>query len=248
MIVLVTGATAGFGASITEKFIQEGHKVIAIGRRADRLEALKNQHKDALFPITLDITHRTEVENLFSLLPKEWQDIDVLVNNAGLALGTEKADCANLDDWERVVDTNNKGLLYMTRTLLPHMVKQNKGHIINIGSIAGTWPYMGGNVYGASKAFVKQFSLNLRADLHGTAIRVTNIEPGLVSDTEFSFVRFNGDEKKVEDLYKNSNALKPEDIAESVFWVSTQPAHVNVNSIEIMPVSQSFGGLVVKKG
>ncbi|MCO5114521.1 MAG: SDR family NAD(P)-dependent oxidoreductase, partial [Bdellovibrionaceae bacterium] len=194
-----------------------------------------------------DVTDRKSVEVLPQNLPQAWQDIDILVNNAGLARGVDLAQDADLSDWEEVIDTNNKGLVYMTRTLLPSMLKRNHGHIINIGSIAGSWPYKGGNVYGASKAFVRQFSLNLRTDLHGTALRVTNIEPGLVGETEFSYVRFRGDENKAQELYKNTQALTPEDIAESIYWASAQPKHVNVNSIEIMPVAQTYAGLIVDR-
>lgn len=247
VIVLITGATAGFGLSFAKRFIDQGHKVIATGRRKERLEALQKQYPDSLYPLVLDITDRGQVETIFTKLPKEWHNIDVLINNAGLALGLELSQNADLSDWETVIDTNNKGLLYMTRTILPQMLKQKRGHIINIGSVAGSWPYQGGNVYGASKAFVKQFSLNLRTDLHGTPIRVTNIEPGIVKDTEFSYVRFHGDEEKVKQTYAGTNALKPEDIAESVYWVATLPAHMNINSMEIMPVSQSFAGLMISK-
>jgi 3-hydroxy acid dehydrogenase/malonic semialdehyde reductase len=180
-------------------------------------------------------------------LPAEWRNIDILVNNAGLALGMEPAHKADPDDWETMIDTNNKGLVYMTRAVLPGMVERNRGHIINIGSTAGSWPYAGGNVYGATKAFVRQFSLNLRADLHKTAIRVTDIEPGLVGGTEFSNVRFKGDDGKVEKTYENANALTAEDVTEAVWWVATLPKHVNINTLEMMPVSQSFAGLSVHR-
>lgn len=173
--------------------------------------------------------------------------IDVLVNNAGLALGLDSAETANTDDWDIMIDTNVKGLVHMTRAILPGMVAANHGHIINIGSIAANWPYKGGNVYGATKAFVKQFSLNLRADLQGKKIRVTDIEPGLVSGTEFSYVRFKGDAEKVSETYKGTNALTAEDIAEAVLWVSTLPEHVNINILEMMPVCQSFAGLSIDK-
>ncbi|WP_265910573.1 SDR family NAD(P)-dependent oxidoreductase, partial [Erwinia billingiae] len=193
MIVFVTGATAGFGEDITRRFIAQGHKVIATGRRQERLQALKEELGDAVYTLQLDVCNRAGIEEALASLPADWRNIDVLVNNAGLALGIEPAHKANVDDWDLMIDTNNKGLVYMTRAVLPAMVERNVGHIINIGSIAGSWPYAGGNVYGATKAFVRQFSLNLRADLHGTALRVTNIEPGLVGGTEFSNVRFKGD-------------------------------------------------------
>lgn len=198
MIILVTGATAGFGESITRRFIENGHKVIATGRRQERLQELKDQLGDSLFTAQVDVRNRAAIEEMLANLPAEWKEIDVLVNNAGLALGLEPAHKANVDDWETMIDTNNKGLVYMTRAVLPGMVERNRGHIINIGSTAGNWPYAGGNVYGATKAFVRQFSLNLRTDLNGTAVRVTNIEPGLVGGTEFSNVRFKGDDAKAE--------------------------------------------------
>lgn len=247
MIILVTGATAGFGECIARRFIKNGHRVIATGRRQARLQALKDELGDALYPLQLDVRNRAAVEEAIASLPAEWRDIDVLVNNAGLALGLEPAHQANVDDWETMIDTNNKGLVYVTRAVLPGMVERNRGHIINMGSTAGSWPYSGGNVYGATKAFVRQFSLNLRTDLHGTALRVTDIEPGLVGGTEFSSVRFKGDDNKVEQTYKDSNALSAEDVTEAVWWVATLPAHVNINTLEMMPVSQTFAGLSVHR-
>jgi 3-hydroxy acid dehydrogenase/malonic semialdehyde reductase len=247
MIILVTGATAGFGESITRRFVQQGHKVIATGRRLERLQELKDELGDSIITLQLDVRNRAAIEQAMEQLPADWRDIDVLVNNAGLALGMEPAHKADADDWETMIDTNNKGLVYMTRAVLPGMVERNRGHIINIGSTAGNWPYAGGNVYGATKAFVRQFSLNLRADLHKTAIRVTDIEPGLVGGTEFSNVRFKGDDGKVEKTYENANALTPEDVTEAVWWVATLPKHVNINTLEMMPVSQSFAGLSVHR-
>ncbi|MCE0798938.1 bifunctional NADP-dependent 3-hydroxy acid dehydrogenase/3-hydroxypropionate dehydrogenase YdfG [Buttiauxella sp. A2-C1_F] len=247
MIILVTGATAGFGESITRRFVQQGHKVIATGRRHERLQELKEELGDSIITLQLDVRNRAAIEQAMEQLPAEWRNIDVLVNNAGLALGMEPAHKADPDDWETMIDTNNKGLVYMTRAVLPGMVERNRGHIINIGSTAGSWPYAGGNVYGATKAFVRQFSLNLRADLHKTAIRVTDIEPGLVGGTEFSNVRFKGDDGKVEKTYENANALTAEDVTEAVWWVATLPKHVNINTLEMMPVSQSFAGLSVHR-
>ncbi|GKV92802.1 bifunctional NADP-dependent 3-hydroxy acid dehydrogenase/3-hydroxypropionate dehydrogenase YdfG [Pectobacterium aroidearum] len=247
MIIFVTGATAGFGESITRKFISAGHKVIATGRRQERLDALKAELGDALYTVKLDVRDRQAIEQAVAALPAEWRAIDVLVNNAGLALGLEPAHKASVDDWENMIDTNNKGLVFMTRALLPAMVERNIGHVINIGSTAGNWPYAGGNVYGASKAFVQQFSLGLRADLSGTQIRVTNIEPGLVGGTEFSAVRFKGNDEKVSKTYDNTTPLTAEDVSEAVFWVATLPAHVNINTLEMMPVSQSFAGLSVHR-
>ncbi|WP_187487656.1 bifunctional NADP-dependent 3-hydroxy acid dehydrogenase/3-hydroxypropionate dehydrogenase YdfG [Duffyella gerundensis] len=248
MIIFVTGATAGFGQSITRRFIETGHKVIATGRRAERLQALQAEYGDNLLPLQLDVRNRADIEQAIASLPAEWRDIDVLVNNAGLALGIEPAQKASIEDWENMIDTNNKGLVYMTHAVLPAMVARNIGHIINIGSVAGNWPYAGGNVYGATKAFVRQFSLNLRTDLHGTALRVTNIEPGLVGGTEFSNVRFKGDDSKAGQVYADTTALSPEDVTDAVFWVATLPAHVNINSLEMMPVSQTTAGLKINKG
>lgn len=247
MIVLVTGATAGFGECITRRFIENGHKVIATGRRQERLQALKDELGDRLYTAQLDVRNRASIEGMLDALPAEWRNIDVLVNNAGLALGLEPAHKASIEDWENMIDTNNKGLVYMTRAVLPGMVERNRGHIINIGSTAGSWPYAGGNVYGATKAFVRQFSLNLRTDLHGTAIRVTDIEPGLVGGTEFSNVRFKGDDAKAEKAYENTTALTPQDVTEAVWWVASLPAHVNINTLEMMPVTQSFAGLSIHR-
>ncbi|WP_312947223.1 bifunctional NADP-dependent 3-hydroxy acid dehydrogenase/3-hydroxypropionate dehydrogenase YdfG [Superficieibacter sp.] len=248
MIILVTGATAGFGESITRRFVENGHKVIATGRREERLQALKKELGEAIFPLQLDVRDRAAIEEKLASLPAEWREIDILVNNAGLALGMEPAHKASVEDWENMIDTNNKGLVYMTRAVLPGMVERNRGHIINLGSTAGSWPYAGGNVYGATKAFVRQFSLNLRTDLHGTALRVTNIEPGLVGGTEFSNVRFKGDDEKASKTYENAHPLTAEDVSEAVWWVATLPKHVNINTLEMMPVSQTLAGLSVYKG
>ncbi|KTR89549.1 bifunctional NADP-dependent 3-hydroxy acid dehydrogenase/3-hydroxypropionate dehydrogenase YdfG [Pantoea dispersa] len=247
MIIFVTGATAGFGQSITRRFIATGHKVIASGRRAERLQELKQELGDNLYTVQLDVRNRAAIEEAIAALPAEWRDIDVLVNNAGLALGVEPAHKASVEDWENMIDTNNKGLVYMTRAVLPAMVERNVGHIVNIGSIAGSWPYAGGNVYGATKAFVRQFSLNLRTDLHGTALRVTDIEPGLVGGTEFSNVRFKGDDGRADAVYEGTTALTAEDVTEAVYWVTTLPKHVNINTLEIMPVTQTTAGLKVFK-
>ena len=247
MIILVTGATAGFGQSIARRFIADGHKVIATGRRSGRLQTLKDELGDNLYTLQFDVRNRAGIEEALASLPVEWREIDVLVNNAGLALGIEPAHKASIEDWENMIDTNNKGLVYMTRAVLPAMVERNVGHIINIGSIAGSWPYAGGNVYGATKAFVRQFSLNLRTDLHGTALRVTDIEPGLVGGTEFSNVRFKGDDDKSDKVYDGTTALTAEDVTEAVYWVATLPKHVNINTLEMMPVSQTLAGLKIHK-
>lgn len=202
---------------------------------------------DAVYTLQLDVRNRTGIESALNNLPADWRNIDVLVNNAGLALGMAPAHQASAEDWEAMIDTNNKGLVFMTRAVLPAMVERNIGHIINIGSTAGSWPYAGGNVYGATKAFVRQFSLNLRTDLHGTALRVTDIEPGLVAGTEFSTVRFKGDATQAENVYAGTKPLTAEDVTEAVFWVTTLPKHVNINTLEMMPVGQALAGLKVHK-
>lgn len=247
MNVLVTGATAGFGLAIARRFIQEGARVIATGRRTELLEKLRVELGERLLPVTLDVTEREAVARVLGALPADFAEVDVLVNNAGLALGLEAAQSAHLDDWEVMVDTNVKGVLYCTHAVLPGMVARNRGHIINMGSVAADYPYPGGNVYGATKAFVQQFSLNLRADLLGTAVRVTDIEPGLVGGTEFSHTRFKGDAARAASVYANTQPLTPEDIADAVHWVASRPAHVNINVMSLMPVAQAFGPLAVKR-
>lgn len=249
MIVFVTGATAGFGAAIARRFAADGARIIAAGRRAERLQALREElGADQVLPLVLDVRDRAAIAAAVAALPEAWAAVDILVNNAGLALGLEPAQGADLDDWDAMIDTNCKGLVTMTRALLPGMVARNRGHIVNIGSTAGEFPYPGGNVYGATKAFVRQFSLNLRADLFGTEIRVTDIEPGLVGGTEFSNVRFKGDDTKAAAIYADTEALNPDDIADAVHWVTTRPARVNVNTLQVMPVAQSFGPLRVHRG
>ena len=244
---LVTGATAGFGAAICRTLIENGYRVIGTGRRVARLEQLQQELGENFHFLAFDISDRQATEDAFHSLPDSWQSIDLLVNNAGLALGLESADKANLDDWMQMIDTNIKGLVTITRLVLPQMVERNSGYIINLGSIAGNYAYLGSNIYGGTKAFVKQFSLNLRADLASTAIRVTNIEPGLCGGTEFSSVRFKGDDERAAKVYENVQSVQPEDIANTVLWLVQQPAHVNVNRIEIMPVAQTYAGLKVVK-
>lgn len=247
-IILVTGASAGFGQAICHRLVAEGHRVIGAARRLDKLTALQEELGTAFFPLQMDVTEPSQVDHALASLPKAWERIDVLVNNAGLALGLAPAHEAELTDWLTMIQTNIIGLTYLTRQILPQMVERNDGYVINMGSTAGTVPYPGANVYGASKAFVKQFSLNLRADLAGKKIRVSNIEPGLCEGTEFSSVRFKGDEERVEALYRDAHAIQPEDIANTVAWLIQQPKHVNVNRIEIMPVSQTFGPQPVYRG
>ena len=249
MSVLVTGATSGFGLAIARRFAEAGHPVVAAGRRKERLLTLAAElGRDRVHTLELDVRDRHAVEVAIGSLPPGFADIDVLVNNAGLAVGLEPAQAADLDGWDAMVDTNVKGLMYVTRAVLPRMVGRRAGHIVNIGSTAATYPYPGGNVYGATKAFVRQFSLNLRADLLGTKVRVTEIDPGLVGGTEFSSVRFRGDQDRAVQLYDGVDALTADDIADAVFWVASRPAHVNVNAIELMPVDQAFGPLAIHRG
>jgi 3-hydroxy acid dehydrogenase/malonic semialdehyde reductase len=243
--VFVTGASAGFGASIARRFAADGDRVVVTARRADRIDELAKELGDAVLPITFDVRDRAAVAAAVAGLPAEFAEIDVLVNNAGLALGLEPAYKADLDQWDQMVDTNCKGLTYCTRAILPGMVARRRGHVINLGSIAGTYPYPGGNVYGASKAFVHQFSLDLRSDLHGTGVRVTSVEPGLSGGTEFSVVRFEGDQDRAAGVYQGVDPLGPDDVAEAVHWTASLPAHVNINVVEMMPVAQSFGPLPV---
>lgn len=233
MKVFVTGSTSGFGEAIAYKFINNGYEVVVSGRRRERLIDISKK-TGFLFEV-LDVTNKEDVFRVF----EKHSDTDILVNNAGLALGLEPAHETSIEDWERMIDTNIKGVVYCTRAILPYMVKRNSGHIINIGSVAGSWPYPGGNVYGSTKAFVAQFSRNLRSDLFGTKVRVTNIEPGM-ANTEFSTVRFKGDKNKADKVYENTKPLTSKDLAEAVYWCATLPEHVNVNSIEIMSVYQTW--------
>lgn len=246
MVIFITGATAGFGAAMVKRFIKGGHKVIATGRRADRLEKMKTEYGANLYTLELDIQNKENVGRAVDSLPTEWKNIDVLINNAGLALGTNLAQNSSVEDWDTMVQTNINGLLYCTQKILPGMVKRNAGQIINLGSVAGEFPYSGGNVYGATKAFVHQFSMNLRSDLLGTNVRVTNVEPGMCQ-TEFSEVRYNGDKDKADAVYKGIHALSADDIAETIEWIVSRPAHVNINVISLMPVQQAFGGFAVHR-
>jgi 3-hydroxy acid dehydrogenase/malonic semialdehyde reductase len=245
-IALVTGATSGFGQAVALRLLRAGWNVIGTGRRAERLQALAESDPDRFHPLPFDISDRGECERAFAELPLELQEVDLLINNAGIALGLEPANEADLDRWEQMIDTNIRGLVVMTRLVTPGMVKRGQGLVVNLSSIAATYPYPGSNVYGGTKAFVTQFSLNLRADLHGSGVRVTSIEPGLCK-TEFSLIRFGGDAPSAEAPYANTTYLSADDVAEAIFWVSTLPEHVNINRIELMPISQSFGGFPIHR-
>ena len=247
MNVLITGASAGFGKALAERLVANGHRVIGCARRLDKLNALAETLGEAFLPVVMDVSDTASIPQIIADLPADFKQIDVLVNNAGLALGTEPAHKASLDDWMRMTDTNIKGLMALTHAVLPAMVARDSGYIINVGSIAGSWPYFGGNVYGATKAFVKQFSLNLRADLVGTQVRVTNLEPGNVAGTEFSNVRYHGDDDKAAQVYDGFKTMTGDDIGDILLWLIESPAHINVNRLEVMPVAQTYNGLTIAK-
>ena len=237
---LVTGATSGFGRATALAFAKLGWRVIVTGRREDRLRSLVDAIGSDAHAVVLDVRDREAVFERLQSLPAPFGAVDVLVNNAGLALGLDRAPEADMDQWDEMVNTNVKGLMYCTRAVLPGMVSRGRGHIVNVGSIAATTPYPGANVYGATKAFVHQFSKNLRADLLGTSIRVTNVEPGL-AETEFSIVRFGGNAERARSVYAGTDPLTSTDVADIIVWVVTLPKHVNVNLIEVMPTAQAWG-------
>lgn len=245
MAILITGASAGFGEAMCRAFTAAGFNVVGAARRMEKLQALAEELGGSFYPLQMDVADTSSVPAALQSLPEGFKEIDCLINNAGLALGLDSADKADFADWQTMIQTNIVGLTFLTRQILPQMVERKSGYIINIGSIAGNYPYPGGNVYGATKAFVRQFSLNLRADLAGTGIRVTDIEPGLCGGTEFSNVRFKGDDERAAGVYENIRFIRPEDIADTALWLYRRPAHMNVNIIEIMPVAQSFGTLPV---
>lgn len=247
MNVLITGASAGFGEALAKLLVAKGHKVIGCARRLDRLNTLAEDLGELFLPVVMDVTDIAAIPKILADLPANFKQIDVLVNNAGLALGTEPAHNSDLADWTRMVDTNVKGLMAVTHAVLPAMVERDSGYIINVGSIAGNWPYYGGNVYGATKAFVKQFSLNLRADLLGTQVRVTNLEPGNIAGTEFSNVRYHGDDDKAAKVYSGFKNMTGDDIGDILLWLIESPAHINVNRLEVMPVAQTYNGLTIAK-
>ena len=244
-IALITGATAGFGNSSVKEFIDNGWKVIATGRREERLLALKEQFGEALHTPTFDIQNSTQINEAIDSLPSNFKNIDLLINNAGLALGTAAAQECDLEQWNTMVDTNIRGLMSLTHKVLPTLIEQ-RGAVINISSVAASYPYPGGNVYGGTKAFVVQFSLGLRSDLHGTGVRVTCVEPGM-SETEFTLVRTKGDQSASDKLYEGANPMTGEDIAKTLYWIATLPPHMNINRVELMPVNQSFSPFQVHR-
>jgi serine 3-dehydrogenase (NADP+) len=244
---MITGATSGFGASAARKFTQAGWRVIATGRRADRLKTLVDElGKDKVFATAFDMRKPDAIEAAVKGLPAAFAEVDLLINNAGLALGTAPAQSASLDQWNQMIETNITGLATMTYKLLPKLIER-KGAIINISSVAATYPYPGGNVYGGSKAFVSQFSLGLRSDLHGTGVRVTSVEPGM-AETEFTLVRTSGNQEISDKLYKGANPMTGDDVADTLLWVASLPPHMNINRIELMPVNQSFSPFQVFRG
>ncbi|MDC0713204.1 SDR family oxidoreductase [Stigmatella sp. ncwal1] len=243
---LVTGASSGIGEACAIALSQAGARLVLVGRREERLQTLAAKLAAPAHVLLLDVRSRSDVEAAVASLPPEFANVDILVNNAGLALGTSLAHEASLDDWETVIDTNCKGLVYITHALLPGMVQRNRGHIVNLGSVAATYPYPGGNIYGATKAFLHQFSQNLKADLIGTRVRVTDVQPGMV-ETEFTLVRFKGDTQRASKHYEGMESLQAADIADIVLWCATRPAHVNINVVEVMPADQAFGPFAIKR-
>lgn len=245
--VFITGATSGFGEATARLLARNGYKLILAARRQDRLKALANElGSENVYTITLDVCDKFGVFDAIKNIPIKFKDIEILVNNAGLALGQDNFIDASLDDFEKMIDTNVKGLIYITKAILPIMKERKSGYVFNLGSVAGNWPYPGSNVYGATKAFVKQLSFNLRNDLKGTNIRVTNIEPG-IAKTEFSLVRFKGDKARAESVYENTEYLRAEDIAMIMLNCINMPSRANINSVEVMATTQTWAGLFVEK-
>jgi 3-hydroxy acid dehydrogenase / malonic semialdehyde reductase len=245
-IALVTGATSGFGEAVARQIVAAGGRAIAVGRRRERLIALRDELGPRLHPLELDLTDRDAIATAVAGLPAEFAAIDILFNNAGLALGLASAQEGKIAQWREMIATNVTAVTELVHTILPGMVERGRGDIVNMSSVAATYPYPGGNIYGATKAFVRQFSLNLRADVVGTGVRVTSIEPGMC-ETEFSVVRFDGDQQAADNVYANMTPLSAEDIANAVTWILQQPRHVNVNTIELMPMQQAFGPFAVKR-
>lgn len=244
--ILITGATSGFGAAAVARFLAGGWRVVATGRRAERLQSLVDAHgSERLHTAAFDIRDEAAMRAALDALPAEFRDIDVLVNNAGLALGTAPAQRADLAQWRQMIDTNITALVTLTHALLPTLIER-RGAILNVSSVAASYPYAGGNAYGGTKAFVTQFSLGLRSDLHGTGVRVTSIEPGL-AETEFTLVRTRGDQAASDTLYAGAQPIVADDIAETLWWVANLPPHLNINRLEVMPVSQSFAGFQIHR-
>ena len=243
----ITGATSGFGAAAAKRFVASGWRVVATGRREDRLRALVDElGAGNVHPAVFDVRDEAAMRAALAALPEGFRDIDLLVNNAGLAQGTLPAQRADLSDWQTMIDTNIRALVVITHALLPTLISR-RGAIVNVSSTAATYPYTGGNVYGGSKAFVSQFSLGLRADLHGTGVRVTALEPGM-AETEFTLVRTHGDQAASDALYKGAQPMTAEDIAGTIHWIATLPPHLNINRLEMMPTSQSFAGFQIARG
>ena len=249
-IALITGASAGIGEACAYKFAEAGCRLILLARRFEKLEGvsrkIRNEYKVPVLVYECDITEFNEVQDILTKLPEEWQNIDILINNAGKARGMEKIQEGSIEDWNEMIDTNIKGLLYVSRIIIPKMVTNKSGHIINIGSIAALEPYPGGNVYCGTKAFVEMISKSMVIDLNGTGVRVTNINPGMV-ETEFSIVRFHGDEEKAENVYKGFKPLRGEDIADIALFAVTRPAHVCIQEILVTPTAQATTTLTAKK-
>lgn len=248
--VLITGATGDFGRAFADRFAALGCRLVLVGRNADKVSKLsgdlREAHQIPVHECVFDMQDKQGMADAIHGLPADFASVDLLINNAGLGLGLDPAPACDISDWETMIAVNNTALVQMTRLILPDMAARKRGHIINIGSTAGTYPYPGGNVYCATKAFVKQFSLSLRADLKGTRIRVSNIEPGMI-ETQFSTVRFKGDSAKALQVYEKTENLHAEDVAEAVVWCATLPPKFNVNRIELMPTTQSFGPLAVER-
>jgi serine 3-dehydrogenase len=242
---IVTGATSGIGEATVRALAGAGWQVIATGRRADRLAPLVEAYGDLIHPAVFDIRDEQALAAALDALPERFRGIDLLVNNAGLALGTVPAQKADLAAWRTMIDTNVTALVTITHRLLPGLIER-RGAIVNVASIAGTYPYPGGNVYGGTKAFVQQFTLNLRSDLHGTGVRVSAIDPGMV-ETEFTLIRTGGDQAASDKLYAGAHPMTAEDIAATILWIATLPPHLNINRLEIMPVSQSFAPFQVAR-
>ena len=246
--ILITGASSGFGQASARRFAAAGRRLVLAARRMDRINNLVEELSDKTdcLGIELDVRDRKAVSTLLTTLPEPFSDVEVLINNAGLALGLEGGDKVDLDYWDTMVDTNIKGLMYCTRAVLPRIVSRGGGHVVNLGSVAASWPYPGGNVYGGTKAFVQQFSRNLRTDLMGKNVRVTCVEPGMC-ETEFSLVRFEGDERKANAVYEGMKPLSAGDVAEIIFFITSLPSHININQLEVMPVNQTWAPFSVHR-